>query len=462
MSGEKCLDVLNKIFVPKKQERVEDIKGYTIKYGHIVENDEIIDEVLVSYFKAPKSYTTENMCEINTHGGNVIIRKILDLCLKNGANLAEPGEFTKRAFLNGRIDLLQAESVIDVINAKSEKEAKTGVKQLEGVLSKKIREIKQEILDVMVNVDVSIDYPEYDVEDVTNSQISNMLESVQKKLEILEKSFDNGKLIKEGIKTAIIGKPNAGKSSLLNAILKEDRAIVTEYEGTTRDTIEEFVNIEGVPLKLIDTAGIRKKAKVNEQIEKYSVQRSLLAVERADVCLMMIDANDGVTDQDAKIAGEAHEAGKGVIIVVNKWDEYEKTTGTLEKYKKEVYEKLSYLSYAPMIFISAKTGQRVDKLFDMINNVAKQNALRVSTSVLNQVINEAIAIVQPPTDKGRRLKIYYGTQASTKPPTFVIFVNNKQLFHFSYQRYLVNQIRKEFGLEGTPVRIIVREKGEKE
>ena len=238
--------------------------------------------------------------------------------------------------------------------------------------------------------------------------------------------------------------------------------LVCNIAGTTRDAIDSPFENEHGKYVLIDTAGIRKKAKVNESIEKYSVQRSLLAVERADVCLMMIDANDGVTDQDAKIAGEAHEAGKGVIIVVNKWDEYEKTTGTLEKYKKEVYEKLSYLSYAPMIFISAKTGQRVDKLFDMINNVAKQNALRVSTSVLNQVINEAIAIVQPPTDKGRRLKIYYGTQASTKPPTFVIFVNNKQLFHFSYQRYLVNQIRKEFGLEGTPVRIIVREKGEKE
>ena len=177
---------------------------------------------------------------------------------------------------------------------------------------------------------------------------------------------------------------------------------------------------------------------------------------------MMIDANDGVTDQDAKIAGEAHEAGKGVIIVVNKWDEYEKTTGTLEKYKKEVYEKLSYLSYAPMIFISAKTGQRVDKLFDMINNVAQQNALRVSTSVLNQVINEAIAIVQPPTDKGKRLKIFYMTQASTKPPTFVVFVNDKQLFHFSYERYLVNQLRKEFVLTGTPIRIIVREKRDKD
>lgn len=288
--------------------------------------------------------------------------------------------------------------------------------------------------------------------------IGELLDEIYYKFENIE-SEDYGD---ETVKIAIIGKPNAGKSSLVNKILGEERVIVSDIAGTTRDAIDTPFENEHGKYVLIDTAGIRKKSKVNESIEKYSVQRSLLAIERADVCLMMIDANDGVTDQDAKIAGEAHEAGKGVIIVVNKWDEYEKTTGTLEKYKKEVYEKLSYLSYAPMIFISAKTGQRVDKLFDMINNVAQQNALRVSTSVLNQVINEAIAIVQPPTDKGKRLKIYYGTQASTKPPTFVIFVNNKDLFHFSYQRYLVNQIRKEFGLEGTPVRIIAREKNEKE
>lgn len=262
------------------------------------------------------------------------------------------------------------------------------------------------------------------------------------------------------IKVAVIGKPNVGKSSLINKILGENRAIVSNIAGTTRDAIDSRFENEKGKYILIDTAGVRRKSKVKESIEKFSIMRTLLAIERADVCLMMIDALEGVTDQDAKIAGEAHEAGKGVIIVVNKWDEYEKETGTLERYKKEIYAKLSYLSYAPIIFISAKTGQRVNKLFDLINHVNEQNSMRISTSVLNQVINEAISIVQPPTDKGKRLKIFYGTQASTKPPTFVIFVNNKELFHFSYERYLVNQIRKEFGLEGTPVRIIVREKGE--
>lgn len=287
--------------------------------------------------------------------------------------------------------------------------------------------------------------------------IGDILDAIYECFPERKENEDEGEIIK----VAVIGKPNVGKSSLINKILGENRVIVSDIAGTTRDAIDSYFENQYGKYTLIDTAGVRKKNKINERIEKFSIMRTLLAIERADVCLLMIDATEGVTEQDAKIAGEAHEAGKGIIIVVNKWDAYEKETGTLEKYRKMVYEKLSYLSYAPIIFISAKTGQRVNNLFEMINAVANQNAIRISTAMLNQVINEAIALVQPPTDKGRRLKILYGTQASTKPPTFVIFVNSKKLFHFSYERYLVNQIRKEFGLQGTPIRIIVREKQDK-
>lgn len=263
----------------------------------------------------------------------------------------------------------------------------------------------------------------------------------------------------EFIHVAIIGKPNAGKSSLINKILGENRLIVSNIAGTTRDAIDsEFENVYGKYV-FIDTAGIRRKSKIEEDIEKYSIIRAKTAIDNAQVCVLVIDAEQGVTDQDAKIAGEAHESGKGVIILVNKWDLIEKETGTLEEYKKTIRDKLSYLAYAPILFVSATTGQRVDKLFPLINSVNESNAMRVSTSQLNDVIRESITMVQPPSDKGRRLKIYYATQASTRPPTFVVFCNSAKLFHFSYQRYIINNIRKNFGgLEGTPVRLIIREK----
>lgn len=328
MSGKDCFKILEKIFEPKKREKIEDIKGYTIKYGNIVENGIVVDEVLVSYFKEPKSYTTENMCEINSHGGNIIVKKILELCLKNGAQLAEPGEFTKRAFINGRIDLSQAESVIDVINAKSDKELKAGINQLKGGLSREIAEIKKEILDVMVNIEVAIDYPEYDVEDVTYAEITGMLESVEKELHKLEKSFDNGKIIKEGIKTAIIGKPNAGKSSLLNRILKEDRAIVTQYEGTTRDTIEELVNINGIPLKLIDTAGIRN---AEDEVEKIGINKSKEIAKNAELIIAIFDSSKELSEEDKEILDIIKD--KNTIIVLNKIDLNQKITKKDDRFK---------------------------------------------------------------------------------------------------------------------------------
>ncbi len=390
MSGKNCFEILEKIFKPKKQESIEEIKGYTMKYGHIIENEKIIDEVLVSYFKEPMSYTTENMCEINSHGGNVVMKKILELCLENGAQLAEPGEFTKRAFLNGRIDLTQAESVIDVINAKSEKEVQAGIKQLEGGLSKEISAIKQEILDVMVNIEVAIDYPEYDVEEVTNNEIMNMLNSVENKLNKLEKSFDNGKILKEGIKTAIIGKPNAGKSSLLNRILKEDRAIVTEFEGTTRDTIEEFVNINGIPLKLIDTAGIRN---AKDEVEKIGIHKSKEIAKNADLIIAIFDASKPLSKEDKEILEIIK--GKKVIILLNKID-LQRELHKEDKDFKEVTDSILEISALNNIGIDDVYAE-ITKLFE-INEINIDNDLVITNIRHKNLIHQAIESIKKTKD----------------------------------------------------------------
>lgn len=314
LSGEECFNILNKIFIPKNK---GDVKGYSIKYGNIVnsETKEIIDEVLVSYFIAPRSYTTENMCEINSHGGIVVENQILQECIKNGAMLAEPGEFTKRAFMNGRIDLSQAEAVIDIINSKTEKEMLVAQKHLEGSLSKKIKSIKQEILDVMTDIEASIDYPEYDIEETTNIKILRMLGSVDEKLHKLRDNFENGKILKEGIKTAIVGKPNVGKSSLLNLILGENRAIVSNVEGTTRDTIEEFINIKGVPLKIIDTAGIRK---TRDEVEQIGVEKAINNINDAELVIAVFDDSRAFDEQDQEILNLIKN--KKAIILINKVD----------------------------------------------------------------------------------------------------------------------------------------------
>ena len=379
MSGKECFEILDKIFLPKKMENIENIKGYTMKYGHIVENlkeydgfevpeSAIVDEVLVSYFKEPMSYTTENMCEINTHGGNIVVKKILELCLKNGAEMAEPGEFTKRAFLNGRIDLLQAESVIDIIDAKSERELKAGMNQLEGRVSKEIHDIKQKIMDVMVNVEVDIDYPEYDVEEVTNTEINEMLDVVIADLSRLEKSFDNGKILKDGVKTAIIGKPNAGKSSLLNCILNEERAIVTEIEGTTRDTIEEFVTVEGVPLKLIDTAGIRE---AKDEVEKIGITKSKEIAKDADLIIAMFDSSKDLTDEDKEILDIIKN--KTAIVVLNKMD-------LLNKIDENMAEIKNVSKY--IVKMSTLEQKGIDDLYKSIGNLFSMEEISLDNTIV--------------------------------------------------------------------------------
>lgn len=259
----------------------------------------------------------------------------------------------------------------------------------------------------------------------------------------------------------MVGRPNAGKSSLINHILGEDRMIVSDIAGTTRDAIDTMVERDGNKFLFIDTAGIRRSSKITEAIEKFSVIRAHNAIDRADVCVIMIDATEGVAEQDTKIAGLAHQKGKASIIAINKWDAVEKDGGTMNAFRKKVEEAFSFMAYVPIIFISAKTGQRVDRLYELVKYTAEQNAMRISTGMINDVLADATARVQPPSDKGKRLKIYYITQPSTKPPTFVCFVNSADLFHFSYQRYLENRIRETFGLEGTPIRFVIREKSDR-
>ncbi len=317
MSGNNCFEILDKIFKAKNPEKIENIKGYSIKYGNIIDTktNKVIDEVLVSYFKAPKSYTAENMCEINSHGGVVVVKKILETCLENGAKLAEPGEFTKLAFLNGRIDLSQVESIIDIINAKTDKELKASMDQLEGNLSKTINNVKKDIIDLMVDIEASIDYPEYDVEEVTNEKAKEKLDNIEKKVKALYNSFENGKIIKEGLKVAIIGRPNSGKSSLLNALLNEERAIVTDIEGTTRDTIEEFISIKGIPLKIIDTAGIRE---ADNEVEIIGINKSKKVAEDSDLIIAMFDNSKPLNKEDKEIL--EFIKNKKVIILLNKID----------------------------------------------------------------------------------------------------------------------------------------------
>lgn len=369
MTGKDTYLILSKIFKPKNQETFDKVKGYTIKYGYIKEEDRIIDEVLVSFFKKPNSYTTEDLCEINSHGGTFVVRKILELCLKNGAKLAEPGEFTKRAFLNGRIDLSQAEAVIDVIHAKTEKEQASSIKQLEGGLSNEIGDIRKKLMSVMVEVEVSIDYPEYDVEEVNYSKAYCILNGVKQQLEQLEKSFENGKIIKEGIKIALIGKPNAGKSSLLNAILKEERAIVTEIEGTTRDIIEEAVSVKGIPVKIIDTAGIRR---ADNKIEQIGIERSKKSAEESDLVIALFDSTKPLDEEDEKILEIINH--KKCIVVLNKID--------LKEYKIQNETLKERLKKYKIIEISAKSKIGIEQIYEEIEKMFHLDEIRLDNDIL--------------------------------------------------------------------------------
>lgn len=384
MSGKDCFEVLEKIFKPKNPETIENIAGYIIKYGTIVnpETNRVVDEVLVSYFKCPKSYTAENMCEINSHGGIVVLREILELCLKNGAELAKPGEFTERAFLNGRIDLTQAEAIIDIINAKSTREAQESANQLEGYLSRKINEIREKIMDIMVKIEANIDYPEYDVEEVSNKDAENKLKEIENELIKLSKTFENGKILKEGVKIAIIGSPNAGKSSLLNSMLKEERAIVTDIAGTTRDIIEEQISIEGIPFKVIDTAGIRD---AKDKIEQIGIEKSKKAANEADVILAVFDSSVPLNDEDREILNLLKH--KKSIIVLNKTD--------LKQIVNNECKEIQDVN-TEVINISLKNNEGLERIYESLvkmfnlNQINLDNELTITNIRHQELINKAM------------------------------------------------------------------------
>ena len=373
ISGDKSFEILERIFNTKNPNR--DLGFYKFNYGFIHDNGKIVDEVMAVRMKAPKTYTCEDVVEINCHGGHLISEKVLELVLKNGARHAEQGEFTKRAFMNGRIDLSQAEAVMDIIHGKTEKSISLSLEQLRGDLRDKIASFKKALLDVTAHVNVVLDYPEEGIDDPLPSNLRENLENVYAEADRLISSYDKGKKIKEGIKTVIAGKPNVGKSTLLNSLLKEERAIVTHIPGTTRDVIEEIINIKGIPLVLTDTAGIRKKSKIEDSIEYYSVLRAVKSIKRADVCVLMLDATELLTEQDKRVAGLIYEERKPIIIAINKWDLIEKDNTSVKKFTELVKADLPFLSYAPVITISALTGKRTINILEQakfINEDSKE------------------------------------------------------------------------------------------
>lgn len=393
ISGEKSLEIINKIF--RKKKKTDDFKSYTMKYGYIFDNEEMIDEVLVSYFKAPNSYTGEDVCEINCHGGILIMRRILEAVLKNGAILAEPGEFTKRAFLNGKMDLSQAEAVMDMIHSKSIKENKASIQQLEGYLGRKINEIKESVIEILVDIEASIDYPEYDLEEVQREKIEKLLKKGIEKLEELEQTFENGKILKEGINTVIIGKPNVGKSSLMNTLLREERAIVTDIAGTTRDTIEEQISIKGIPLKIVDTAGIHETKDV---VEEIGVEKSKKALENADLVLLLLDATGEIQEEDKQLLEVIQQ--KKFIILINKIDAERRIQ------KEEIIQK--YLknkeNEGNIIEISAKEEIGIAELENKIEEMFHFSQIDVNQEIIVTNERHRNAIIKAKTEMKKVLK----------------------------------------------------------
>ena len=457
ISGARAGEFLHAAFRPAHR---GEMKHGQMRYGTLTDPAGTpIDEVMAVFFRAPRSYTREDVAEIHLHGGTMCARAAMERLLALGARAAEPGEFTYRAFMNGRVDLSEAEAIMGLIGARSQAARRASIRQLRGGVSAPIGRMREELTGLLAKIEAATDFPDEIDEDVTAKDVREGASRIRGEL---SRAADGrrARIVRDGASVVLCGRPNVGKSSLTNRILGENRMIVANEAGTTRDAIDTPVDNAYGKFIFTDTAGLRKRSNITDGLERYMVVRALAAVERSRVALILVDATVGFTEQDSKVAGYAHDQGKACIIVVNKWDAVEgKETNTMELQRRGYAECFSFMGYAPIIFISAQTGYNVNKLMQLIRDVDSQNGARVPTGVLNEMLARATARMQPPSDKGRRLKIFYLTQASTRPPTFVAFVNAKHLFHFSYQRYIINQIRENFGLEHTPIRLVVRERG---
>ena len=459
ISGPKALAVGETLFKAASGKALGAYPVNTLAYGHVYDTDgSLVDEVLAVYMRAPRSYTAEDVVEIQCHGGVQPLQKILQLTFAAGARPAEAGEFTKRAFLNGRIDLTQAEAVMDIIRSRSEASLKLAARQQQGQLAGELRSLRKQLVDIVVNLEAVIDYPEEDIEDVTYGRVQESLSTVCSGIEHLLAHAHTGKILREGLHTAIVGRPNVGKSSLTNALLGEERNIVTPIAGTTRDAIHSRYNKYGLDFYLVDTAGMRKKGKVTEDLEFYSVMRSIRAIEESDVCILMLDAQQGLESQDLNIHNLIVRNRKGCVIVVNKWDLVEKGNNTMKEWKEALAKKLAPFNDIPIIFTSVLNKQRILEVLQTAIRVYENRKRRVATSALNDYLLPIIENYPPPATKGKYIKIKYVMQLPTPTPQFACFVNLPQYIKDPYRRFLENKIREEWDFSGVPIQISFRQK----
>ena len=459
ISGPEALAVGETLFKAASGKALGAYPVNTLAYGHVYDTDgSLVDEVLAVYMRAPRSYTAEDVVEIQCHGGVQPLQKILQLTFAAGARPAEAGEFTKRAFLNGRIDLTQAEAVMDIIRSRSEASLKLAARQQQGQLAGELRTLRKQLVDIVVNLEAVIDYPEEDIEDVTYGRVQESLSTVCSGIEHLLAHAHTGKILREGLRTAIVGRPNVGKSSLTNALLGEERNIVTPIAGTTRDAIHSRYNKYGLDFYLVDTAGMRKKGKVTEDLEFYSVMRSIRAIEESDVCILMLDAQQGLESQDLNIHNLIVRNRKGCVIVVNKWDLVEKGNNTMKEWKEALAKKLAPFNDIPIIFTSVLNKQRILEVLQTAIRVYENRKRRVATSALNDYLLPIIENYPPPATKGKYIKIKYVMQLPTPTPQFACFVNLPQYIKDPYRRFLENKIREEWDFSGVPIQIYFRQK----